>query len=434
MVAGVKRVVDAHEMPLKQPSLFRELVDRSSQVILVGSSLHDLQTLLAENKQSEHLADRIRENGLRFLLATVDPEWRDYVSLRGKEIDRPGWDTQERTRAHSRFFAQFKRSLMEKTVDRRGIVGQNLFVGRHRLLPRAAIMSFDKIMYVRFYTGVHRGGEATFGLELEAGSDTHQTYQREQRRYIDDAKRRMLEVRDGSGHSWPELREIAHSPALELQHDVVHLIAVQGTSLVLQLRAESRNRNPLRWTSVVSGHKETGDETLEQALVREAREELGIELRDLVLRGQIRKVGSIDTRSVGGGSVCTARSHLFLGWNLPLDAAQVTDEVARVQAFPLRKVLGAMSANEALDGFLFADNFPEIGWGAAQALWAQGDNEQRQSILKELTHALDEFTPRESLWQRIRSLQFRLSFGPVSVDGSGLLTEAERLLSKKKPR
>lgn len=61
-----------------------------------------------------------------------------------------------------------------------------------------------------------------------------------------------------------------------LLHPVVHLhVLNSGGLLYLQKRAEHKDTQPGKWDTAVGGHVDYG-ETIEEALIREVREELGI--------------------------------------------------------------------------------------------------------------------------------------------------------------
>jgi len=80
-------------------------------------------------------------------------------------------------------------------------------------------------------------------------------------------------------------RRECHSGTL-LLHPVVHLhvFNAQG-ELYLQRRADDKDIQPGKWDTSVGGHINC-DETPEQALRREAREELGIDDFDAIMLGQ----------------------------------------------------------------------------------------------------------------------------------------------------
>lgn len=74
-------------------------------------------------------------------------------------------------------------------------------------------------------------------------------------------------------------RSECHSGSM-LLHPVVHLhiVTAQG-EIYLQKRAANKDIQPGKWDTAVGGHVDFG-ETIQQALEREAREELGINISD----------------------------------------------------------------------------------------------------------------------------------------------------------
>jgi len=59
-------------------------------------------------------------------------------------------------------------------------------------------------------------------------------------------------------------------------HGVVHLLVFNSAgSLILQKRAKNKDIQPGKWDTSVGGHRHAG-ETIDEALIREAEEELNI--------------------------------------------------------------------------------------------------------------------------------------------------------------
>lgn len=74
-------------------------------------------------------------------------------------------------------------------------------------------------------------------------------------------------------------RHECHSGSM-LLHPVVHLHIVDyGGRVYLQKRSMNKDIQPGRWDTAVGGHVDYG-ETIEQALSRETREELGLEIEE----------------------------------------------------------------------------------------------------------------------------------------------------------
>jgi isopentenyldiphosphate isomerase len=72
-------------------------------------------------------------------------------------------------------------------------------------------------------------------------------------------------------------RSICHDGISMLLHPVIHLhIINRDGNIFLQLRSLDKDIQPGKWDTSVGGHVNPG-ETIEQAVIREAREEAGIE-------------------------------------------------------------------------------------------------------------------------------------------------------------
>ena len=82
------------------------------------------------------------------------------------------------------------------------------------------------------------------------------------------------------------------NPGNRYLHQVVHLhVTDPSGNLYMQKRAMTREIEPGKWDTSVGGHVLSG-ETVEEALVRETREELG--LRDFVPRSLLRYIWESD--------------------------------------------------------------------------------------------------------------------------------------------
>ena len=102
----------------------------------------------------------------------------------------------------------------------------------------------------------------------------------------------MLQLVDRRGNPLgTAARSVCHGNP-DLIQAVVHLhIFDPAGRMYLQRRAACKQRFPGRWDTGVGGHAGPG-ESAEQAIRREAREELGIELDDPAVASGLRRVDS----------------------------------------------------------------------------------------------------------------------------------------------
>lgn len=86
----------------------------------------------------------------------------------------------------------------------------------------------------------------------------------------------IVDVRGKTIGSAP--RSVCHDGRSRLLHPVVHLhiVSRDGSSVLLQRRSRNKDIQPGKWDTSVGGHVDFG-ESVEVALLREAREELGID-------------------------------------------------------------------------------------------------------------------------------------------------------------
>lgn len=77
----------------------------------------------------------------------------------------------------------------------------------------------------------------------------------------------------GMGLNRPILKWVAHQKGIP--HQTVHLWVICKEGIIIQQRAANKKTHPLLWDVSVAGHVQYG-ESIEDALAREANEELGI--------------------------------------------------------------------------------------------------------------------------------------------------------------
>jgi isopentenyl-diphosphate delta-isomerase len=90
-------------------------------------------------------------------------------------------------------------------------------------------------------------------------------------------KKELIDVINSKGKILRTVsREEAH--AKKLMHPIVRLLLMHDGKIYVQQRALDKETNPGKWEASCSGHVRHG-ETHERAMIREAREELGIRLQ-----------------------------------------------------------------------------------------------------------------------------------------------------------
>lgn len=121
---------------------------------------------------------------------------------------------------------------------------------------------------------------------------------------------------------------------------VVNAVLVRGGEVLLARRAAHRKAYPGLW-SFPGGHAEPG-ETLEAALVREAREEIG------VAPTAWRRLGAIDDPDAPGGDSVVYHLYAVEAWDGGEPAA-LGDEHSELRWFSPREASGL--ADLALDAY-----------------------------------------------------------------------------------
>ncbi|MCP9610888.1 NUDIX hydrolase [Coprobacter tertius] len=113
-------------------------------------------------------------------------------------------------------------------------------------------------------------------------------------------------------------RKECHSGS-KLLHPVVHLQLFNSKGeLYLQKRSEKKDIQPGKWDTAVGGHIDYG-ESVEEALMRESREELGIEgfIPELLFRyifeSEIEREMVNTYRTVFDGKICPDQDEIVKG-------------------------------------------------------------------------------------------------------------------------
>ena len=117
---------------------------------------------------------------------------------------------------------------------------------------------------------------------------------------------------DGAPHFRDEA--VLHTQAQPPDQTSVDALLVRGDELLLELRSPQATTYAGQWDTP-GGRVEAG-ETTDAALVREMREELGIEVLEALL------VAVVDHRDDGSGKLCRHFCYLLLRWSGEPSAAE----------------------------------------------------------------------------------------------------------------
>lgn len=133
-------------------------------------------------------------------------------------------------------------------------------------------------------------------------------------------------------------RARCHDGISHLLHPVVHLHIVSPArdTILLQRRSMEKDIQPGRWDTAVGGHVDAG-ETIEEALLREAREEIGVDA------SQARKLCSYIWHSERESELVNV--FIIEAEPTALSLTPDPDEVDEVRFWPLDEIARARGAN-----------------------------------------------------------------------------------------
>ena len=380
--SGIKRVLSRDESPLEDKRKLVELIKHSENITLIGTGLTNLSRLLEDKDFRCDLKDAIIKGNLRIEIFIIDPSYESYLTLRAKELDNETFRVKEKNLNAFDKIMGLKAECLKSDLTNSELkkVMDNLIVGTYKSIPRVAFLKFDDCIYIRPYVGVGRGGDSPFLLELDNGNNqaysAYPIFMSEIDRIRRCATERFIKATNSKLQvEYNEHREVIHRCAF--LHDTLHLICYDRTGDVyLQLRSNAKGRNPLCWTSTVSGHIEVQDgKDYTKAMKREAEEELDERTYSLIsketLLGStlIESSGEIKSGEFKWKHVCRSNSFIF---SALLDCDGLNDqksvgsnEVLKLCKFPVDRIKASIASEGTLVddlgiAYRLADNFASV--------------------------------------------------------------------------
>jgi isopentenyl-diphosphate Delta-isomerase len=152
----------------------------------------------------------------------------------------------------------------------------------------------------------------------------------------------VLVVDESDNYLYSAAKADAH--AKKLWHRQVYVLITNSQGeILLQKRSPNRQFDPGKWTASVSGHVTHGD-SYQDAACREAKEELGLVLADLVY------IGKVLSYSQSQGEVCGGPSALYIA-SAEIDPGSLElqeSEVSAVAFFPPAAIYETIRHNAPL--------------------------------------------------------------------------------------